>query len=88
MEYGYGFKYFYKKKITKHIKYQNKDFGEDFSFIECCKLYKIPIKSITDENGLCIHLMHYTNTSIVFPKHILSENVMKTKFPDFTIKNT
>lgn len=72
---GYGFSYFYRKKIWVKNKFKDINLGEDSCFYETILKQKGCINILQDNTGICIHIIHSNNTSRCFPNHILPNSL-------------
>ncbi len=68
---GYGFSYVFKKTVFPTVQFEDINFGEDFGFVQ--NLYKngFQLKTVPDQTGFVLHMLHENNTSRIFPQYIL-----------------
>lgn len=68
---GYGFSYIFKKSTWSSVKFDDISFGEDSRFYEKIASQKACIKHLKDTQGICLHVIHSTNTSRCFPNYLV-----------------
>jgi len=78
---GYGFSYFYKKSCWIESPFPDKDHGEDSIFFENLLSKRKKIQFLQDEEAICLHVIHKTNTSRCFPNYIIPKVIHKKLFP-------
>ncbi len=78
---GYGFSYVYKKSLGKEMLFPDINFGEDSQFIKKAILSK-KIGHFQDKKGLCLHILHTSNTSRCFPQELKKYEQLKLIYPD------
>ncbi|TVS03193.1 MAG: glycosyltransferase family 2 protein [Rhodobacteraceae bacterium] len=78
---GYGFKYLYRKSIWKACRFPDRNHGEDYEWVK-----KLPetvrMKTIIDDVGLVLHIIHTSNSSRCFPTHHLPIRLLGRFFGD------
>ena len=79
---AYGFSYVFNKQVWKRFPFPVQNIGEDGEFINGAFRSGIPIVLIQDDIGLCLHIMHHSNSSTVFPQYELPPLIAKKLFPD------
>ena len=67
---GYGFSYTYKKSAWQVAPFPDRDFGEDYAWIQSLG-DRCRIRTLPDAQGLVLHIIHRANTSRIFPQFIL-----------------
>lgn len=68
---GYGFSYIFQKRIWTSTKFKDISFGEDSQFYENLFAKDATIKHFKDSQGICLHIIHTTNTSRCFPNFLI-----------------
>jgi glycosyltransferase involved in cell wall biosynthesis len=74
---GFGFCYAYRRKTWEKAKFPDQNFGEDYSFIESVLAAGGRLHQFPDTIGICVHVLHHSNTSFCYPQY---------RLPPFTIK--
>jgi glycosyltransferase involved in cell wall biosynthesis len=69
---GFGFSYVYKRSVWDRERFSAMNWGEDIEFARRIDL-KCPVRLFPDITGLCIHLLHDTNSSSCFPQFVIPE---------------
>lgn len=80
--YGYGFSYGYKKGLTEKFLFKDINLGEDYQFMRQAIKNNYPICSVSDEQGLAIHVTHDVNMSIVYPQYKIPSFMLNSLFPE------
>lgn len=67
--YGYGFSYVHRRQAALEVTYEDRNMGEDFSFVGRLMLLKgdRAAQLVHDGFGICAHTQHGANTSETFP---------------------
>ncbi len=79
---GYGFGWTYKKAVWENSKFPDKNWNEDGEFaLKARNNFKLD--GILDTEGICLHILHATNTSICFPQFHLPDFMLSRYFPTF-----
>lgn len=79
LEISYGFGYCYKREVCENIKFPNKNWQEDVDFAtQVVRRYNS--FGIMDNLGLCIHFIHFFNTSRSFPQFLIPEIIVNRFF--------
>ena len=77
---GYGFSYVYKRKVAETVKFAHVSFNEDAPFIKAAMALGFKTDLLSDDVGLCIHVLHDQNTSKCFPQYVLPTPIVKRLF--------
>ena len=85
---GYGFSYFYRKKIWEQNKFKDINLGEDTQFYEEIIKQRGKTNALQDATGVCIHIIHRNNTSRCFPNHILPNALAEKYIKKISILST
>jgi len=80
---GYGFSYLYKKVSWEKANFPNQSHGEDSVFVEKLRQNKNRIHFAHDEEAICLHIIHPSNTSKCFPNYILPKALRQKLFPNY-----
>lgn len=82
---GYGFSYAYRRDVVQKIRFPDLAAGEDYEFASQIQRARLPIQLHNDVEGLCLHVIHRTNASRVFPQYRLPNGLLPRLFgPDVT----
>ena len=79
---GYGFSYLYKKASWEKANFPNQSHGEDSIFVEKLRQNNNRIHFAHDEEAICLHIIHPSNTSRCFPNYILPKALCQKLFPN------
>ena len=71
MTIGYGFSYIFKRRIWEATKFDDISLGEDSTFFIKILEKKAIIKTVKDDKGICLHIVHSNNTSRCFPNFLI-----------------
>jgi len=77
---GYGFCYVFKKEIYPTVKCAAMNHGVDYDFILKLRKEGFTMKELPDKIGLCMHIVHATNTSRMFPNYRIPEFLIPAIF--------
>jgi len=77
---GYGFSYVYKKLVAQTIRFESISFNEDAFFIKAAIALGFKTQMLSDDVGLCVHVLHEHNTSKCFPQYVLPTPIVKRLF--------
>ena len=82
-QWGYGFSYVFLRHVWETIHFPDRDHGEDLEF---AKVVVRHFKSagMQDQDHLCIHVIHATNSSVAFPQRRLRTIQLTELFPNFS----
>src|ERR1700731_2139404 len=67
----YGFSFVFRKTVHEQIKFLPLDQGADGKFVASLAAAGKTIKYLRDEAGLTVHLLHYSNVSLILPQFVL-----------------
>lgn len=79
---GYGFSYVYRKKVSQIIRFQSIAFNEDAPFIKAAMALGFKTELLSDDVGLCIHILHAHNSSKCFPQYVIPIQIVKRLFTE------
>ncbi|WP_414463332.1 glycosyltransferase family 2 protein [Hyphomicrobium sp. DY-1] len=82
-QFGYGCSYVYAKKVWDRQPFPDVKFGEDQPFAEAAGK-AFACAGMQDHGFLMVHVIHNSNSSIVYPQQILPRDVGVQLFPGFT----
>lgn len=74
---GFGFSYIYTKRLWASQPFEPVSFNEDGIFAAAARARGVRLALPADEMGLCLHVVHNSNTSVSFPQSILPERLVK-----------
>lgn len=78
---GYGFSYVFRREVYERAQFDLAlDHGEDMAFIRSLRAAGTELRTVVDEQGLALHVIHATNTSCVFPNYHLPSFMLRTCF--------
>jgi cellulose synthase/poly-beta-1,6-N-acetylglucosamine synthase-like glycosyltransferase len=80
---GFGFSYLYTKQLWASQPFDSVSFNEDGAFAAAARARGARIALPADETGLCLHIVHDSNTSISFPQYLLPEILAERHLPYF-----
>jgi len=83
---GYGFSYVFNKQVWQRNPFPATNFCEDDLFIKAAIRNGYKITLINDDgehSGLCLRLLHWSNSSDNFPQYIIPEFIARQQFPGF-----
>ncbi len=83
---GYGFGWIYRKRVWETIKFPDINFNEDGNFAALAQ-QSFRLDGIQDQQGMCLHILHLTNTSRCFAQYRLPHFALKTYFPALKLMN-
>jgi len=83
---GFGFSYAYRRDCWKSKKFPDQNFGEDFGFIESVLADGGRLHQFADTVGICVHILHETNTSRCFPQYRLPSFMIERLLPTWAIE--
>jgi len=72
---GYGFKYVYRKSIWQDCRIPDRNHGQDYEWIKLLPP-SVRFKTIMDDTGLVLHIIHTSNSSRCFPNHLLPPQLL------------
>lgn len=79
---GYGFSYAYKKDLWRRCHFPDRSHGEDYAWVLTFDK-STRVKSVIDDQGLVLHIIHASNTSRCFPQYIIPARLLFRLFgPD------
>jgi len=82
---GYGFTYMYKKQVWNNAPFPNQTWNCDGVFaLEARKTFKLG--GLKDSLGICLHVIHQTNTSKSFPQYPIPDCLVENYFLAETIQ--
>lgn len=82
-ELGWGFGFFYRKKVWEAIKFPSQNWKEDGIFsVEVHNQFKAG--GLMDSTGICLHEVHGKNSSRCFPQYNIPSFFINRVFPDYT----
>lgn len=73
---GFGFSYLYTKQMWAKQPFESVSFNEDGIFATAARARGARMAFPADETGLCLHVVHESNTSVSFPQSILPERLV------------
>ena len=77
---GFGFGWAYRKEVWQRSHFPDKDWNEDGEFaLAAAENFKLD--GISDDRGICLHILHASNTSICFPQYQLPAFMLRQYFP-------
>jgi glycosyltransferase involved in cell wall biosynthesis len=79
---GFGFSCVYKRSLWECNNFPPLNLGEDWSFAKKASEQQ-PMLLHPDKTGLCLHLLHGSNSSSCFPQFLLPPFIMAQLFPDY-----
>ena len=68
---GWGFSYVYKTRVGLECPFADQDWGEDLCFYRDLAARGFVARTIADQEGLAVHIVHEKNTSVSYPQYIL-----------------
>ena|ERR1700682_2818123 len=68
---GYGFSYVVKKHVFERVRFEDRNWGEDYSLIELMRKRGYRMSHASDGEGLALHVIHLSNTSRTFPQYLI-----------------
>ena len=80
---GYGFSYFYRKRVGLAYPFRDVNFGEDYPMVESFVQQGGTIRLRNDEQGLVLHQLHGDNMSTVSPQYRLPGFLLHRLFPGY-----
>lgn len=78
---GYGFSYAYRRQIALDHPFPDMDWNEDKAFVAPL-LERYRCRAHSDHAGLCLHILHASNTSNCFPQYELPPFALDQYFPE------
>jgi glycosyltransferase involved in cell wall biosynthesis len=81
MHLGYGFSYVFRRPVWEAGKYQDRYWGEDTPLLLAAVANGFKAFLLSDQTGLCVHVIHDSNGSRSFSQYILPEFVIRRMFP-------
>ena len=78
---GFGFTYAYRRSIWEKAKFPDQNFGEDFVFIESVLAAGGRLSQFPDTTGICVHVLHQSNTSWCYPQYRLPPFIIGRLLP-------
>ncbi|WP_179404109.1 glycosyltransferase family 2 protein [Burkholderia guangdongensis] len=78
---GYGFSYCYRKSVWAGHPFPHQQFNEDGEFIVNAVARGTRVALLQDDAGLCVHVLHQSNTSICFPQYVIPDVLVQRLFP-------
>jgi glycosyltransferase involved in cell wall biosynthesis len=82
---GYGFAYMYKKNVWMNAPFPNQTWNCDGVFaLEAQKKFKLA--GLKDSMGICLHVIHETNSSKSFPQYPIPDCLVENYFLPETIQ--
>ena len=78
---GYGFSYVFRKSAWRRATFPDQNFGEDSGFIRAAQAAGCRVNHFADTDGLCLHILHPSNTSRCFPQYVLPPFMFDRYFP-------
>ena len=81
--YGFGFSYVFRKQVWARNPFQHLDHNEDGEFIMAALRQETPIALVGDDIGLCLHVLHQSNSAVCLPQYLLPEALVRRIFPGF-----
>jgi glycosyltransferase involved in cell wall biosynthesis len=78
---GYGFSYLFRRSACGTARFPDKNFGEDFVFLGELRAAGRRVAHLDDDQGLCVHILHNRNTSVIFPQYRLPALLAPRLFP-------
>lgn len=82
-EWGYGFSFVYARKVWEAQPFPDQDHGEDQVFANAA-IRRFNEAGMQDNQFLMLHVIHDSNTSIVYPQQLLPSDFGQAYFPGFT----
>jgi hypothetical protein len=80
---GYGFSYVYTRRLWAAGPFEPISFNEDGKFTQAALARGANLELVTDESGLCLHVLHAYNTAVCFPQYLLPDALIARHFPHF-----
>lgn len=68
---GFGFSYAFRRDAAVEIRFDDRDWGEDYEFFVRLRDAGFSVDSGPDTSGLVLHIIHGDNTSRTFPQYRL-----------------
>jgi glycosyltransferase involved in cell wall biosynthesis len=81
---GYGFGWIYRKRVWGSIKFPDINFNEDGEFAARAQ-QSFRLDGVQDKHGICLHVLHLTNTSRCFAQYRLPLFALRTYFPSLQL---
>jgi len=78
---GFGFCYAYRRNVLEKAKFPDQDFGEDYVFIESVLAGGGRLHQFPDTTGICVHVLHQSNTSWCYPQYRLPPFMIERLMP-------
>jgi len=80
---GYGFSFAYLKKVWQACPFPDKDLAEDRTFYDDVDSKGFKIRSVADQKGIVVHVVHTSNMSKVYPQYRIPKFLVEPLFSDF-----
>lgn len=78
---GYGFSYVFRRAAFGAARFPAKNFAEDVAFLSVLRAQGRRIVHAQDSIGLCVHILHNRNTSVIYPQYRLPIALGERLFP-------
>ena len=78
---GYGFSYVFRRAAFGSARFPAKNFAEDVAFLGALRAQGKRIVHAQDSLGLCVHILHNRNTSVIYPQYRLPLGLGERLFP-------
>jgi glycosyltransferase involved in cell wall biosynthesis len=83
---GFGFCYAYRRDSWKKVQFPDRDFGEDGEFIRSILSAGGQLHQFADTAGICVHILHNSNTSLCYPQYRLPPFMIDRLVPAWAIE--
>ncbi|MGA9917330.1 MAG: glycosyltransferase family 2 protein, partial [Paraburkholderia sp.] len=81
---GFGFGWAYRKEVWEKSPFPNKNWNEDGEFaLKAREAFKLD--GLIDTQGLCLHVLHLSNSSRSFPQYHLPNCLLNRYFPSLEL---
>jgi glycosyltransferase involved in cell wall biosynthesis len=77
---GFGFSYAFRKSLTSKVRFDHRNWGEDYDFFLRLRAAGFRVDAVPDATGLALHIIHRGNTSRAFPQYRLPSHHLKQIF--------
>lgn len=78
---GYGFSYLFRRSGFGPARFPVQNFAEDIAFVSALRAQGKRIVHAQDSIGLCLHILHNRNTSVIYPQYRLPLGLGERLFP-------
>jgi glycosyltransferase involved in cell wall biosynthesis len=79
----YGFGMVWRRHVVSQVKFPDQNHGEDHEFFARVMNAGFQSTCAADTEGLVLHIIHESNSSLIYPQYLLPSFVLRRYFPGY-----